>query len=157
MGFQFSKRSLARLEGVHPDLVRVCHSALEISRHDFMVTDGLRTLARQRDLVRRGLSQTLNSRHLTGHAVDLAGWHKGQAVWDWPVVLMIADAMIAAARAEAVPIRWGGAWHMQDARGWNGDAEDLMSAYVAIRRAEGRRPFLDGPHFELPSSHYDEA
>ena len=126
MAFKFGKRSLAALEGVHPDLVRVAHAALAISRVDFVVTEGLRTLQRQAQLVKAGASKTMRSRHLTGHAIDIAPVIGGKVAWDWPPFHDLASAMKAAAAAEDVPIVWGGDW-------------------VSFR---------DGPHFELDRAKY---
>ncbi len=79
MSFRLSERSCARLKGVHPDLVGVVLEALAVSPINFMVTEGLRSPRRQAELVRAGASRTLNSRHLTGHAVDLAAFVDGRA------------------------------------------------------------------------------
>lgn len=121
MTFGLSTKSRARLEGVHPDLVRVVEAAIRTSPVDFAVTEGLRSVKRQEELVAAGASKTMNSRHLTGHAVDLAPIIAGQIRWDWPPFHDIAKAMKAAAAAEGVAIIWGGDW----------------------------RTFKDGPHFEL--------
>ncbi len=126
MSFRLSQRSRAALQGVHPDLVAVVEAALELTPVDFMVTEGLRTAARQAELVRAGASRTLNSRHLTGHAVDVAAWVDGQVRWDWPLYPRIAEAFKAAAKGRGVRLIWGGDW-----------------------------PRLrDGPHFELDRGTY---
>lgn len=101
MSFRLSQRSRAALHGVHPDLVVVVEAAIELTPVDFMVTEGLRTAARQAELVRAGASRTLNSRHLTGHAIDVAAWVDGQVRWDWPLYPRIAEAFKAAAKAGA--------------------------------------------------------
>jgi peptidoglycan L-alanyl-D-glutamate endopeptidase CwlK len=148
-----SARCELRLAGVHPDLVRVVRRATEDGAM-FRVTDGLRTRERQTELVAKGASQTMNSRHLTGHAVDLAPLVGTDVSWDWNHFYPMADAIADAARAEGVPLIWGGAWGrlVQD---WpQGGAKQAQAAYVAERRAAGRRPFLDGPHFELPAGSY---
>ena len=124
--FKLSKRSLSRLDGVHPDLVRVVKRAIELTPIDFGVTEGLRTLERQKELVAKGASQTMNSRHLTGHAVDLVAFIGPRISWEWPLYESIALAVKEAARQEGVPIEWGGDW----------------------------RSFKDGPHFQLPWSEY---
>jgi peptidoglycan L-alanyl-D-glutamate endopeptidase CwlK len=122
MAFQLSSRSLAKLEGVHPDLVRVVKRALELSEVDFAVVEGLRTQARQRQLVQAGASQTMDSRHLTGHAVDLAPYIGGQIRWDWPPFYKIADAMKAAAKELGVSLNWGGDWTtLKDGPHWQLD------------------------------------
>lgn len=126
MAYRLSQRSLASLKGVHPDLVRVVHRAIQITGVDFMVTEGLRTAERQKELVKAGASQTQNSRHLTGHAVDVAAWVNGTVRWDWPLYPKIAAAFRQAAKEEGVALIWGGDW-----------------------------PRLrDGPHFELDRKVY---
>lgn len=119
--FQLSARSEQRLQGVHPDLVRVVRRALQLSRVDFAVTEGVRTAERQAELVASGASRTMNSRHITGHAVDLAPIIGGQISWAWPPFYDLAAAMKKAAAELKVPIVWGGDWVT----------------------------FKDGPHFEL--------
>jgi peptidoglycan LD-endopeptidase CwlK len=152
MGFKLSKTSLKRLEGVHADLVRVVNTAIEITSVDFTVLEGVRTLARQRQLVASGASQTLNSRHITGHAVDLGAFLNGSVRWDWPLYFKIGEAMRIAAIECDVSIVWGAAWH--DTLNNFDNAETGSDAYVDLRRAQGRRPFMDGPHFELARSAY---
>lgn len=126
MSFKLSARSLKNLEGVHPDLVAVVKRAIEVTGVDFMVTEGLRTQSRQARLVAAGASQTMNSRHLTGHAVDVAALVAGKVRWDWPLYHRIADAMKAAAKELNIPLEWGGDW----------------------------KKFPDGPHFQLPRKQY---
>jgi peptidoglycan L-alanyl-D-glutamate endopeptidase CwlK len=120
------KRSLERLSGVHPDLVKVVKRAIEITKVDFSVTEGLRTKERQAKLVAAGASQTMKSRHITGHAVDIAAWIGREVRWDWPLYAEIAKAMKQAAKELDVPIIWGGDWVS----------------------------FNDGPHFELSRDKY---
>lgn len=123
----WSARSLRNLEGIHPDLRRVMDRALQETPHDFMVTSGRRTVEEQRKLVASGASQTMNSAHLTGYAVDVAYFVNGQVVWDWPIYDTNAQVIQKIAEQEGVPIQWGGEW-----------------------------PTLrDGPHFELHRDHYD--
>lgn len=121
MSFRLSQRSLKRLAGVHPRLVALVKEASALTPVDFMVTEGLRTPARQAALVRAGASRTRRSRHLTGHAVDVAALVDGQVRWDWPLYPRIAAAFKAAAARQGTAIVWGGDW-------------------PALR---------DGPHFEL--------
>lgn len=126
MSFRLSNRSRARMKGVHPDLVAVVDAAIALTPVDFIVTEGLRDAKRQSALVRSGASRTLNSRHLTGHAVDVAALVDGHLRWDWPLYPRIAAAFKTAAFKAGVPIVWGGDW-----------------------------PRLrDGPHFELDRRHY---
>lgn len=121
MTSRLSKRSLDRLQGVHPRLVAVVKEASTLSPVDFMITEGVRTKARQASLVRAGASRTMMSRHLTGHAVDVAAMVDGQVRWDWPLYPRIAAAFKAAAARQGTAIIWGGDW-------------------ATLR---------DGPHFEL--------
>jgi|SRR6056297_2316999 len=102
-----SQRSKNNLQGVHPDLVAVVRRAIHVTKQDFMVIEGMRSLARQEQLVAKGASQTMNSRHLTGHAVDLAPF---PLAWDWPLFYPIADAMKLAAKEMDVDLEWGGDW-----------------------------------------------
>ena len=126
MTFKLSARSLAKLEGVHPDLVKVVKLAIELTDVDFGVIEGLRTADRQRELVAKDASKTMNSRHITGLAVDLVAYVGREVRWDWPLYHKIAAAMKQAANALGVPIVWGGDW----------------------------KSFPDGPHFELDRSIY---
>ena len=120
--FKLGRRSVERLQGVHPDLVKVVERAIEMSPVDFTVLEGLRSPERQQTLVASGASQTLNSRHITGHAVDLGAWVDNQVDWSWPLYHKIANAMKAAANELGVAIVWGGDW----------------------------KTFKDGPHYQLP-------
>jgi len=108
MSFRLSARSRARLVGVHPDLVAVVEAAIAVSPVDFMITEGLRSRERQVALVRAGASRTLNSRHLTGHAVDVAVLVDGKVRWDWPLYGRIATAFKQAAGRLGTPLVWGG-------------------------------------------------
>lgn len=126
MGFMLSPRSMSRLAGLHHDLFAVVERAIQITEVDFTVLEGVRTKSRQKELVAAGASQTMNSRHLTGHAVDLGAWVTGAVRWDWPLYHKIADAMKQAAAEKGTPIEWGGDWSN----------------------------FRDGPHFQLPWDTY---
>lgn len=110
MSYQLGLKSIKRMQGVHPDLVRVVERAIEISDIDFTVLEGLRTRERQEALVKAGASKTLRSRHLTGHAVDLAALVDGVINWEPEVYANIAQAMKAAASELDVPVQWGGDW-----------------------------------------------
>lgn len=125
-GFVLGAQSRARLAGVHPDLVSVVERAIGLSLIDFRVTEGVRTMARQKQLMASGATRTLKSRHLTGHAVDLVALVGGTVRWDWPLYPRLATAMKAAAAELGVPIEWGGDW----------------------------RTFKDGPHFQLTWQRY---
>ena len=124
--FKLGSRSKSRLVGVHPDLVKIVERAIELSTVDFTVLEGLRTVERQKELVAAGASQTMNSRHITGHAVDLGAWVGTGVRWEWPLYPKIADAMKAAAQELGILVEWGGDW----------------------------KTFKDGPHFQLPWKEY---
>jgi peptidoglycan L-alanyl-D-glutamate endopeptidase CwlK len=108
--FHFSQSSLGRLHGVHPDLVKVLNRAIEMTEVDFGITEGFRSAERQRQLVAAGKSQTQNSRHLTGHAVDVDAFVDGAVNWEWENYVKIARAVKKAAFDLGVPIHWGGDW-----------------------------------------------
>ena len=129
MSITLGPRSIARLQDVHPDLVRVVRRAAVMSSLDFTVLEGIRTLPRQKQLMAQGATRTLNSRHLTGHAVDLAPMIGGTVSWDWPLYHRLAKVVKAAADHEGVPITWGGDWES----------------------------FKDGPHWELPWKQYPKG
>jgi peptidoglycan L-alanyl-D-glutamate endopeptidase CwlK len=126
MTFTLGKKSRERLSGVHPDLIRVVERAIELTEVDFTVLEGVRSKSRQEKLVASDASQTMNSRHLTGHAVDLGAWVDDRVDWSWPLYHKIAKAMKTAAVELNVPIEWGGDW----------------------------RTFKDGPHWQLPWKNY---
>lgn len=147
--FKFSKRSLSNLEGVDKSLVEVMHRALELTSVDFAVTEGLRTVARQKQLVAQGASKTMNSRHLTGHAVDVMAFIGSRGSWELPLYYKIAEAVRAAAIEQQVSIRWGGAWTVSNIIKWDKSMEDANKLYVAERISQDRSVFIDGPHFEL--------
>ncbi|MCA3359186.1 MAG: M15 family metallopeptidase [Roseomonas sp.] len=125
-------RDRERLVGVHQDLVDVV--LLARLHTPFIVLEGLRSAERQAKLVQIGASRTMNSRHITGHAVDLGYWlddgdgkvGNGEVRWDWPLYHQQAAAMKAAAAQLGVKIIWGGDW----------------------------KSFPDGPHFELDRRFY---
>ena len=122
-------RSRRKMLGVHQDLVRVVVRASELADAAglrFIVTEGLRTLERQKQLVAAGASTTLHSRHLSGHAVDLAAVVDGEVRWDWPLYRRLGELLKLAAQDVQVPMEWGGDW----------------------------RTFTDGPHFQLPWAQY---
>jgi peptidoglycan L-alanyl-D-glutamate endopeptidase CwlK len=126
MTFALSQRSKDRLKGVHPDLVKVIEEAIKESPLDFSISEGLRTKERQKVLFDSGKSQTMNSRHITGHAIDFAVIKDGEVTWDFKYYQLVADHIKAVAKALDVPIIWGGDW-------------------VSFR---------DGPHVELNRSKY---
>lgn len=123
---KLNKSSEQKLVGVHPDLIHVVMVAAENTKTDFIVTEGLRTKERQEQLVKAGASRTMRSRHITGHAVDLAAVVNGEVRWDWPLYAKLAVEMKKAAKQLNIPIEWGGDW----------------------------KSFKDGPHFQLPFAKY---
>lgn len=143
-GFVLGERSLNNLKGVNDNLVKVVKRAIEISSVDFAVIEGVRTKERQAELVRKGASKTMNSRHLTGHAVDIVPVIDGKVSWDFNHYYPLAKAMAQAATELGVKVRWGGAWSTITSK--SGTPQEWVKAY----RAGGGR-FLDGPHFELPA------
>lgn len=151
MAFKLSKRSLARLEGVDERMVRVVQTAITLSSVDFGVIQGLRTIEEQRQLVAKGASQTMKSKHLEGLAVDVMAYVGSRGSWEMSLYDNIADAFKLAAIEEDVAIRWGAAWQISDIREWDGTMQDAMDNYIDLRRSQGRRPFIDGPHFEIGS------
>ena len=149
MDFQLSERSLSRLEGVQEPLVQVVKQAITTTKVDFGVICGMRTEAEQKVLFDKGASKTMKSKHLEGKAVDLMAYIDGRGTWELNVYDEIADAMKAAAKLHDVKIRWGAAWTVYSLGDFVRISEDAMMEYIDIRRAEGKRPFIDAPHFEL--------
>lgn len=152
MAFRFGAKSDANLIGVHKELVLVARHAISISEIDFGITQGLRTLAEQEKYVAAGASKTMNSRHLTGHAVDVVAFIGRQARWDFELYYKIASAFRTAAQFHRIPIRWGACWERIDNN--NSPLEDLVTSYVQRCKSSGRKPLMDGPHFELPKALY---
>ena len=154
MAFKLSGRSLNKLEGVHPTMVDTVKRAIELSKVDFGVIYGVRSLAEQKRLYEAKRSQTMKSKHLVqedgySHAVDLMAYDGSDPSWDIVMYDDIADAMKQAALETGAKIRWGAACQIDDITKWDGTMEEAMNAYVDLRRGQGRRPFIDGPHFEL--------
>jgi len=109
--YQYGKRSKTRLKGVHPDLRAVFELAITLSPDlDWTILEGVRTSARQRQLVAEGKSQTFRSRHLTGHAVDAVALVDGEIVWDIELQRRINGYVQEAAKALGVKVEWGGNW-----------------------------------------------
>lgn len=150
MTFRLSKRSLGNLVGVDPRLVAVVHRAIKLTKVDFVVIEGVRTPQRQRELFDKGASQVREGgTHVQGKAVDLMAFIGSRGSWELNLYDDIADAMKTAAIEHDVRLRWGGAWTVFDIRKWQGTMESAMNAYIDVCRREKRRPFIDGPHFEL--------
>lgn len=146
--FKLSQRSINNLKGTKSQLQDVVSRAIQLTEVDFVVIEGVRSIARQQELVNQGASQTMNSKHITGDAVDLAAW-LGTIRWELPLYFKIAEAMKQAAIENNVAIRWGGAWSVNDIRTYAETMEHAHEAYLALRRSQGRKAFIDGPHFEL--------
>jgi peptidoglycan L-alanyl-D-glutamate endopeptidase CwlK len=125
---KLSQKSFDKLKGVHPDLVRVIERAALIYQGNFEVICGLRTLEQQKELLRKGATTTLRSRHLTGHAIDVVPYDmdKGRISWDWQLYYPLAKAIKQAAKELKIPLEWGGDW----------------------------KSFPDGPHWQLPWKQY---
>ncbi len=155
MTFKLSQRSKDRLAGVDANLVAVVHHAITVTEVDFGVICGLRTIEEQKELVAKGASKTMKSKHLEGKAFDIMAFVNGRASWELNLYDDLADAIKEAATTLGVPICWGAAWgtpdmpYPMDIRKWDGTMEEAMNAYIDLRRSQGRRPFIDGPHFEL--------
>ena len=149
MAYKLSTKSQERLMGVEPELKEVVYEAIKVTKIDFGVIEGLRTEEKQKQLVESGASQTMKSKHLEGRAVDLMAYIGGRGSWELNVYDEIADAMKEAATKVEVAVRWGAAWTVTDIREWEGTMEDAMNSYIDTRRSQGRRPFIDAPHFEL--------
>lgn len=145
--FVFSNTSIKRLSGVNDDLVKVVKRALVLSTQDFAVLEGLRSKERQAELVRKGASQTMNSKHIIGRAVDLVPIVDGKVSWDWKYFYPIAEAVRKAAKELGVRVKWGGSW--DELNTTNLPTTKLVENYVTTRRKQGRKAFTDGPHFEL--------
>lgn len=125
--FSLGKVSLKNLQGVHPDLVKIIKLAITISRIDFRVIEGIRSEERQRQMMMSGRSLTQNSRHLTGHAIDVVPFVDNKVPWeDFSMFEELAKIIKKAANDLDIPIIWGGEWSK----------------------------LKDGPHFELPRSFY---
>jgi len=151
MAFTLSQRSLGRLDGVKNQLHSVVTTAIGLTNVDFGVTCGLRTEKEQEELVARGASQTMKSKHLTGDAVDVVAYIGSRISWELNLYDDIADAFKEASVREGVGIIWGASWHIPDLRDWEGTAEEAMNSYIDLRRSQSRRAFIDAPHFQLVS------
>ena len=149
MTFVLSQRSLSKMNGINNDLHTVVCSAIKLSKIDFGVICGMRTETEQRALLEKGATTTMKSKHLTGDAVDLMAYIGSRGSWELNLYDDIADAMKESAIQNGIGIRWGAAWNIPDIREWEGTMEEAMNHYIDERRAQKRRPFIDGPHFEL--------
>lgn len=154
MSYKLGKRSLEKLEGVDERMVAVVKYAISVTKQDFSVICGLRTIEEQRALVAKGASKTMKSKHLDGLAVDLMAYCSGNR-WELNLYDEIADAMKEGAQACGVKVCWGASWAVKGHKypyniaEWNGTMEDAMMSYTDLRRSEDKRPFIDAPHFEI--------
>lgn len=123
--------------------------AITITKIDFAVIEGIRSVERQAELVAKGASQTMKSKHIDGFAVDLAAYIGNRLSWEHKLYADIAESMKAAAQLFQVPIRWGAAWHISDISKWEDTMEEAAQEYIEIRISQGRKPFIDSPHFEI--------
>ena len=149
MTYKLGKGSLAKLEGIDERMIAVVKYAINVTKQDFSVICGMRTIEEQKVLVAKGASQIMKSKHIDGMAVDLMAYVDGGR-WELNLYDEIADAMAEGAREIDVPIVWGAAWSVPNIAQYSeGNMEDAMNSYIDLRRSQGRRPFIDGPHFEL--------
>ena len=147
--FRLSTHSMSRLEGINSELITVVTEAIKLTKVDFGVTCGMRTVEEQEKLVASGASQTMKSKHLEGRAVDLVAYVGSSVTWKLNMYDDLADSMAKAAKDLGVPLKWGAAWTVGDISKYEGTMESAMNDYVDLRRSQGRRPFIDAPHFEL--------
>jgi peptidoglycan L-alanyl-D-glutamate endopeptidase CwlK len=146
-GWKFGSRSEMKMTGIDTDLEKVTRRALELSPVDFAITCGLRSQHEQNQLRALGKSQAKRSRHQDGMAVDVVAYKGSKVTWDLDQYIIIADAFAKACKELNVKIRWGAAWtHDLD----ENTGTEAHEAYVSLRKSQGRRPFIDGPHFEIP-------
>jgi len=154
MAYKLGKGSLRKLEGVDERMVAVVKYAITVTKQDFSVICGLRTIEEQRELVAKGASKTMKSKHIDGLAIDLMAYCSGDR-WELNLYDEIADAMKEGARACDVKVCWGASWAVEghnypyNIAEWDGSMEDAMMSYTDLRRSQGKRPFIDAPHFEL--------
>jgi len=153
MGYSLSATSLSRLNGVHPNLVKVVKRAIEVTNQDFVVQEGLRTLATQKQYLAKGVTKTLNSKHLKqsdgfGHAVDLVPLVNGKPMWEWPLIWEIAVAMDVAAAELDVELTWGAVWDRTLSQ-YGGTVARLKQEVEAYKKRHPGPDFLDAPHYQL--------
>lgn len=154
MSYALGKASIKNLEGVHPHLIKVLELAITLTEVDFTVLEGMRTAEQQKMNIASGVSWTMDSRHLTGHAVDLVPYRDTdgdgdkELSWDWPSCCKIARAMQMAAFTRKIPIVWGGCFD-RTLNDLGSDMEKERQAYAERRKRFGKPVRLDGPHFEL--------
>jgi peptidoglycan L-alanyl-D-glutamate endopeptidase CwlK len=148
--FNLSNKSKEKLVGVKPDLIKIVHRAIQTTTVDFGVSEGLRTLERQKKLVAEGKSRTLNSKHLSGDAVDLFAYVDGKISWKENHYFEIALAMQLAAIEYKIILGWGGIWD-KSLNNLSNDLKNEVEKYRSRFKSKNlnKKPFFDGPHFEL--------
>ena len=149
MAFKLSQRSYSRLIGVDEKLITLVETAIITTPIDFSVNEGLRTIERQKYLVSIGASQTMNSKHLTGKAVDLVPYVEGTVRWEWPLYYTLAEHIRKVAKSLDISLRWGGAWDVYTFTNTITPCKELVENYVKRCKAKKQIAFIDGPHFEL--------
>jgi len=147
--FKLSEFSLENLSGVVKPLRALLYIGIDRTPIDFAVLAGVKTIETQRENVKSGASQTMNSKHLDGRAVDLRAYKQGKGTWEPDVYYELLDCLIEIATNVELPIRWGGAWHIPDITKYNGTAEEASREYIELRKSQGREPFVDLPHIEV--------
>lgn len=147
---KLSQTSYNNLRGVNSKLIKLAETAIVHTPIDFRVTDGLRSLSEQKHLVAIGASKTLDSKHLTGNAIDIVPWEGGKPRWEWPLIYTLAEHIRSVAQELNVRLIWGALWDVPFT-GTVKKPQDLVEDYVQRRRQAGKRVFLDGPHYELVS------
>jgi len=145
MPFTFGDRSNKNMNGLHPDMILLAQLAIQLSEVDFAVIEGFRSPERQAELVLAGASQTKMSKHLIGHAIDVAAYVHGTICWDWPYYPKIASAMQAASKELGIPVVWGACWDRQLAS----LTDDLVAEVGHYKSRRNGKAFIDSGHFEL--------
>ena len=153
MSYVLGSSSQRHLQGVHPALVKVVRLAIQLTNQDFTVQEGLRSVEQQTKNVAKGVSKTMNSKHLPqadglGHAVDLVPWEDGRARWEWPLIYPVATAMFRASQTLGTRLRWGGVWDRAMSE-YGGDPEKMKDAVANYCTRHPGPDFIDGPHYEL--------
>jgi len=156
MAFKFGTKSLSKLEGVHPDLVKIFKKAIGYSAIDFGISEGVRSKSRQALLVKSGASTTMNSKHIiqesTGfsHAVDMYTIVDGRACWELDTYALAGEAIVKSAKELGINnLSWGACWHIKDVAGCNMVCSDMIQDYISTRSKQGRKVFMDAPHWQL--------
>jgi len=151
--FTLGNRSIAKLQNVHPDLVGAVYRAIELTTIDFCVVDGLRTLTEQQKYFDAQITHTMQSRHLTGHAIDLVPYINSRCCWELNAIYPVALAMRQAANELQVPLLWGGCWD-RFLTSTSASPKEMLAGYRQRMKKAGKEAFFDGPHYELPEGYY---